>query len=122
MWLLIRILSCYCTDNVYSRLFFYLLPATGIMLPMKPFSPVSVPYRRHMGGMMLKWNVSEVMHRERRNTMWPFDASQQQMYQNYANAWDQGTYNQLPAGEVQQNYQRLVQNAPAPFVQQVHQQ
>jgi hypothetical protein len=54
--------------------------------------------------------------------MWPFDSSQQEMYQNYASAWDQGTYNQLPAGEVQQNYQRFVQNAPAPLVQQVHQQ
>ena len=54
--------------------------------------------------------------------MWPFDANQQQMYQNYANAWDQGTYNQLPDQEVQQNYQRFVQNAPPQFVQQVHEQ
>ena len=54
--------------------------------------------------------------------MWPFDSNQQQMYQNYASAWDQGTYNQLPGQEVQQNYQRFVQNAPAPFVQQVHEQ
>ncbi len=54
--------------------------------------------------------------------MWPFDSNQQQMYQNYASAWDQGTYNQLPAQEVQQNYQRFVQNAPASMVQQVHEQ
>src|SRR5947209_2959585 len=54
--------------------------------------------------------------------MWPFDPNQQQMYQNYASAWDQGTYNQLPGQEVQQNYQRFVQNAPAPLVQQVHEQ
>ena len=54
--------------------------------------------------------------------MWPFDPDRQQMYQNYANAWDQGTYNQLPDQEVQQNYQQFVQNAPAPFVQQVHEQ
>lgn len=54
--------------------------------------------------------------------MWPFDSGQQQMYQNYANAWDQGTYNQLPDQEVQQNYQRFVQNAPGALVQQVHQQ
>lgn len=54
--------------------------------------------------------------------MWPFDQNQQQMYENYANAWDQGTYRQLPEQEVQQNYQRFVQNAPSPLVQQVHEQ
>ncbi len=54
--------------------------------------------------------------------MWPFDPGQQQMYQNYANAWDQRTYHQLPEQEVQQNYQQFVQNAPPQFVQQVHEQ
>lgn len=54
--------------------------------------------------------------------MWPLDSNQQQMYQNYANAWDQGTYHQLPGQEVQQNYQGFVQNAPPQFVQQVHEQ
>ena len=54
--------------------------------------------------------------------MWPFDQNRQQMYQNYASAWDQGTYNQLPDQEVQQNYQQFVQNAPPQFVQQVHEQ
>ncbi|HZU68920.1 MAG TPA: hypothetical protein VFA09_16715 [Ktedonobacteraceae bacterium] len=54
--------------------------------------------------------------------MWPFDANNQQMYQQYANAWEQGTYNQLPNQEVQQNYQRFVQNAPPQLVQQVHEQ
>lgn len=54
--------------------------------------------------------------------MWPFDPQQQQTYQNYANAWDQGTYHQLPEQEVQQNYQQFVQNAPPQFVQQVHEQ
>lgn len=54
--------------------------------------------------------------------MWPFDPGRQQMYQNYANAWDQGSYNQLPGQEVQQNYQQFVQNAPPQFVQQVHEQ
>ena len=44
------------------------------------------------------------------------------MYQNYANAWDQGTYQQLPEQEVQQNYQQFVQNAPPQLVQQVHEQ
>ena len=54
--------------------------------------------------------------------MWPFDANNQQMYQKYANAWDQGTYNQLPEQEVQQNYQQFLQNAPPSMVQQVHEQ
>ena len=54
--------------------------------------------------------------------MWPFDQNNQQMYQNYSNAWDQGTYHQLPGQEVQQNYQQFVQNAPPQFVQQVHEQ
>lgn len=54
--------------------------------------------------------------------MWPFDANQQQMYQNYANAWQQGTYNQLPQQEVQQNYGQFIQNAPPQVVQQVHEQ
>ena len=26
--------------------------------------------------------------------MWPFEQKNQQMYQQYANAWDQGTYGQ----------------------------
>ena len=54
--------------------------------------------------------------------MWPFDQNQQQMYQNYANAWDQGTYNQLPQQQVQQNYQQFMQNAPPQVAQQVHEQ
>lgn len=54
--------------------------------------------------------------------LWPFDPNQQQMYQSYANAWDQGTYHQLPEQEVQQNYQQFLQNAPPQVVQQVHEQ
>jgi hypothetical protein len=54
--------------------------------------------------------------------MWPFDANNQQMYQQYAHAWNQGTYNQLSNQEVQQNYQQFMQNAPPQFVQQVHEQ
>ena len=54
--------------------------------------------------------------------MWPFDANNQQMYQQYANAWDQGTYGQLPEQEVRQNYQQFVQNAPPQMVEQVHRQ
>src|SRR5437588_11688401 len=54
--------------------------------------------------------------------MWQFDANNQQMYQQYAHAWDQGTYHQLSNQEVQQNYQQFMQNAPPQFVQQVHEQ
>ena len=54
--------------------------------------------------------------------MWPFDQNNQQMYQQYANAWDQGTYGQLPEQEVRQNYRQFVQNAPPGMVEQVHQQ
>jgi hypothetical protein len=54
--------------------------------------------------------------------MWPFDPNNQQMYQQYANSWDQGTYGQIPEQEARQNYQQFVQNAPPQMVQQVHQQ
>ena len=54
--------------------------------------------------------------------MWPFDPNNQQMYQQYSNAWDQGTYSQIPEQEARQNYQQFVQNAPPQMVQQVHEQ
>ncbi|HZS75381.1 MAG TPA: hypothetical protein VFA41_02105 [Ktedonobacteraceae bacterium] len=54
--------------------------------------------------------------------MWPFDQNNQQMYQQYANAWDQGNYAQLPEQEVRQNYGQFIQNAPPQVVEQVHQQ
>jgi hypothetical protein len=54
--------------------------------------------------------------------MWPIDQNNQQMYQHYANAWDQGTYGQLPEQEVRQNYRQFVQNAPPEMVEQAHQQ
>ena len=54
--------------------------------------------------------------------MWPFDQNNQQMYQRYANAWDQGNYSQLPEHEVRQNYGQFVQNAPQQMVEQAHQQ
>jgi len=53
--------------------------------------------------------------------MWPFDQNNQQMYQQYSNAWDQGSYGQLPEQEVRQNYQQFVQNAPSQMVE-AHQQ
>ena len=54
--------------------------------------------------------------------MWPFDQNNQQMYQRYANSWDQGTYNQLPAQEAYQNYGQFIRNAPPQMVEQAHQQ
>ena len=54
--------------------------------------------------------------------MYPFDQNNQQMYQQYANHWDQGTYSQIPSQEAQQNYQQFVQNAPPQMVEQAHQQ
>lgn len=54
--------------------------------------------------------------------MFPFDQNNQQMYQQYANHWDQGTYSQIPYDQAQQNYRQFVQNAPPQMVEQVHQQ
>ena len=54
--------------------------------------------------------------------MWPFDQNNQQMYQQYANAWDQGTYNQIPEQEAYQNYGQFIRNAPPQVVEQAHQQ
>ena len=54
--------------------------------------------------------------------MWPFDQNNQQMYQQYANAWDQGTYSQIPPQEAYQNYGQFIRNAPPQMVEQVHQQ
>ena len=54
--------------------------------------------------------------------MYPFDQNNQQMYQQYANSWDQGTYSQLPEQQARQNYQQFVQNAPPQMVEQAHQQ
>jgi hypothetical protein len=54
--------------------------------------------------------------------MWPFDQNNQQMYQQYANAWDQGTYNQIPEQEAYQNYGQFIRNAPPQMVEQAHQQ
>ncbi len=54
--------------------------------------------------------------------MWPYNQNNQQMYQNYANAWDQGTYSQIPEQEAYQNYGQFVNNAPPQMVEQVHRQ
>jgi hypothetical protein len=45
-----------------------------------------------------------------------------QQYQQYAQSWDQGTYNQIPEDQARQQYQHFVQNAPPQAIEQVHQQ
>jgi len=54
--------------------------------------------------------------------MGPYNQNNVQTYQRYAQAWDQGTYHQIPEDEARQQYQQFVQNAPPQAVQQVHQQ
>lgn len=54
--------------------------------------------------------------------MYPYDQNNQQMYQQYANAWDQGTYSQIPEQQAYQNYNQFVQNAPPQMVEQAHAQ
>jgi hypothetical protein len=54
--------------------------------------------------------------------MWPYNQNNAQMYQQYANAWDQGSYHQIPEQEARQNYQQFVQNAPPQLTQNVHEQ
>ncbi|GCE16955.1 hypothetical protein [Dictyobacter kobayashii] len=45
-----------------------------------------------------------------------------QFNQQYANAWDQGTYNQIPHQEAWQNYNQFAQNVPPQVFEQAHQQ
>lgn len=54
--------------------------------------------------------------------MYPYDQNNQQMYQQYANHAEQGTYAQIPEQEAHQNYGQFVQNAPPQIVQQAHEQ
>jgi len=52
--------------------------------------------------------------------MWPFNHNKRQMYEQYANSWDQGTYSQFPDQDIQDNYYQFVQNAPPQVIEQVH--
>ena len=49
--------------------------------------------------------------------MWPFDASNQQMYQKYAQAYNSGNYNNIDPNEAASQLQAFLRNAP-PDVQQ----
>ncbi len=51
-----------------------------------------------------------------------FDPNNQQMYQQHANAWDQGTYDQIPEQQAYQSYNQFAQNASPDAFQRVHEQ
>ena len=54
--------------------------------------------------------------------MWPFDPNKQQMYQQYAQAYNTGDFSNIDPNEAQGQLQQFVQNAPPDVQQQVFQQ
>ena len=54
--------------------------------------------------------------------MWPFDPNNQQMYQQYAQAYNAQNYNGIDPNQAMGHMQQFVQNAPPEFQQQVYQQ
>jgi hypothetical protein len=54
--------------------------------------------------------------------MWPFDANNQQMYQKYAQVYDQKNYSGIDQNEAKGHVQQFVQNAPPEVQQRVFQQ
>jgi hypothetical protein len=52
--------------------------------------------------------------------MFPFDQNNQQMYQQYAQAADQGDYSQIDPNEAAGNLQQFAQNAPPEMQQQAY--
>jgi len=52
--------------------------------------------------------------------MFPFDQNNQQMYQQYAQAADQGDYSQINPSEAAGNLQQFAQNAPPEMQQQAY--
>ena len=53
--------------------------------------------------------------------VWPFDPATD-THQQYAQAFTNGTYSDLPADQVAQDYSQFVESAPASLVQNVHQE
>ena len=51
-----------------------------------------------------------------------FNQDNGQRAQQYANAWDQGTYNEIPHQDAWHNYNQFAQNASPQQLQQAHQQ
>ena len=54
--------------------------------------------------------------------MWPFDQNNQQAYQQYSQAYDNGNYNNIDPNQAMGHFQQFVQNAPPDMQQQVYQQ
>ena len=54
--------------------------------------------------------------------MWPFNANNQQMYQDYAQAYNTGDYSNIDPDEARRNLQQFVQNAPPEEQRQTFQQ
>ena len=54
--------------------------------------------------------------------MWPFDPNKQQMYQQYAQAYNTGNYNGIDPNQAMGHMQQFVQNAPPDLQHQVYQQ
>jgi len=54
--------------------------------------------------------------------MFPFDRNNQQMYQQYAQAYDSGNYEQIDPNQAYGHVQQFMQNAPPETQQQVYQQ
>ncbi len=54
--------------------------------------------------------------------MWPFDQNNQGMYQQYAQAYDNGNYNGFDHNQVMGHIQQFMQSAPPDMQQQVYQQ
>ncbi len=54
--------------------------------------------------------------------MWPFDQNNQQVYQQYAQAYDSGNYNGLDPYQAFGHVQQFAQGAPIDMQQQVYQQ
>src|SRR6266571_3978831 len=53
--------------------------------------------------------------------MWPFDPNKQQMYQQYAQAYNTGNYSNIDPNEAREQLQQFVQNAPPDEQRQVFQ-
>jgi hypothetical protein len=65
---------------------------------------------------------SGMAENRRRKRMWPFDQNNQQMYQQYAQAYNSQNYNGIDPNQAIGHVQQFAQNAPPEFQQQVYQQ
>ena len=54
--------------------------------------------------------------------MWPFDSNNHQQYQQYAQAYDSGYYNNVDPNQAAFHLQQFVQSAPPDMQQQIYQQ